>query len=133
MIGVATSIVAAAIPARNAARVDPVQALQKGKYQVLSAGESRLRATLGLVLGAASIVCLSIGGSRPIFYVGYVLAIVVALLISPLLSLTMAKAIRPILKWMRPVEGALAADSLIQSPRRTSASFSRSGRRAARA
>jgi putative ABC transport system permease protein len=121
-IGVATSIVAAAIPARNAARVDPVQALQKGKYQVLSAGESRLRAVLGFVLGAVSIVCLSIGGSRPIFYVGYALAIVVALLVSPLLSLAMAKAIRPILKWVRPVEGALAADSLIQSPRRTSAS-----------
>src|ERR1043166_7445149 len=34
-IGVATSIVAALIPARNAARVDPVQALQKGKYQAL--------------------------------------------------------------------------------------------------
>jgi putative ABC transport system permease protein len=121
-IGVVTSIIAAAIPARNAARVDPVQALQKGKYQVLSAGESRLRVTLGLVLGAVSMVCLSIGGSRPIFYVGYVLAIGVALLVSPLLSLALAKAIRPILKWMRPVEGALAADSLIQSPRRTSAS-----------
>ncbi len=43
-IGIATSMVAAFIPARNAARVDPVQALQKGKYQVLSAGESRVRA-----------------------------------------------------------------------------------------
>jgi len=42
-IGIATSIVAAMIPARNAARVDPVQALQKGKYQVLSTGEYRLR------------------------------------------------------------------------------------------
>ena len=30
-IGVATSVVAAAIPARNAARVDPLQALQKGQ------------------------------------------------------------------------------------------------------
>ena len=121
-IGIGTSIVAAAIPARNAARVDPVQALQKGKYQVLSAGENRIRAILGLVLGAVSIVCLSIGVLRPVFYTGYVLAIVVALLVSPLLSLAMARAIRPILKWMRPVEGALAADSLIQSPRRTSAS-----------
>jgi putative ABC transport system permease protein len=121
-IGIGTSIVAAAVPARNAARVDPVQALQKGKYQVLSAGESRMRVIAGAILGAVSIVCLSIGGSRPIFYTGYVLAIVVSLLISPLLSLAMAKAIRPILKWMRPVEGALAADSLIQSPRRTSAS-----------
>jgi putative ABC transport system permease protein len=121
-IGVTTSIVAAAIPARNAARVDPVQALQKGKYQVLSAGESRLRTILALMLGAVSIVCLSIGRSRPVFYTGYVLAIVVALLISPLLSLAMARAIRPTLKWLRPVEGGLAADSLIQSPRRTSAS-----------
>ena len=31
-IGIVTSMVAAAIPARNAARVDPVKALQKGKY-----------------------------------------------------------------------------------------------------
>src|SRR4029079_5623080 len=29
---------------------------------------------------------------------------------------------RPLLKWLRPVEGALAADSLIQAPRRTSSS-----------
>ena len=50
------------------------------------------------------------------------LAIVVALLLSPLLSLALAKALRPLLKWLRPVEGALAADSLIQAPRRTSAS-----------
>jgi putative ABC transport system permease protein len=46
----------------------------------------------------------------------------VSLLISPLLSLGLAKALRPILKAIRPVEGALAADSLIQAPRRTSAS-----------
>src|SRR5207302_5957463 len=43
-------------------------------------------------------------------------------LLSPLLSLALARAIRPALKWLRPVEGALAADSLIQAPRRTSAS-----------
>jgi putative ABC transport system permease protein len=121
-IGIGTSLIAAAIPAHSAARVDPVQALQKGKYQVLSAGESRLRAILGLALGAVSIVCLNVGVSRPVFYAGYALAIVVALLISPLLSLALARTLRPILKWARPVEGALAADSLIQSPRRTSAS-----------
>jgi putative ABC transport system permease protein len=122
VIGIATSIIAAAIPAHAAARVDPVQALQKGKYQTLSGGESRARAIAGGVLGAVSIVCLNIGGSRPVFYTGYALAIVVALLISPLASLALARRLRPLLKWARPVEGALAADSLIQAPRRTSAS-----------
>jgi putative ABC transport system permease protein len=121
-IGVGTSIVAAAIPARSAAAVDPVQALQKGKYQVLSAGESRLRAILAAVLGVVSLVCLTASSSRAVFYVGYALAIAVALLLSPLLSLLLARAIRPVLKIVRPVEGALAADSLIQAPRRTSAS-----------
>ncbi len=122
VIGVVTSIVAAALPAANAARVDPVQALQKGKYQVLSAGESRLRALLAALLGVTSIGCLMAVESRPIFYAGYILMILVVLLLSPLLALTLARAIRPLLKWMRPVEGALAADSLIQAPRRTSAS-----------
>jgi putative ABC transport system permease protein len=121
-IGVATSIVAAMVPATQAANVDPVQALQKGKYQVLSAGESRVRAIAAGVLGAASIVCLAGGESRPVFYTGYVLAITVALLLGPLLSLALSRAMRPLLKWIRPVEGALAADSLIQAPRRTSAS-----------
>ncbi|MCU1381750.1 MAG: hypothetical protein JWL71_447 [Acidobacteria bacterium] len=121
-IGVVTSVVAAAIPAHAAARVDPVQALQKGNYQLLSRGESRGRVIAALLLGVVSLICVSAGGPRPVFYAGYALAIVVALLISPLLSLALAQAIRPLLKWLRPVEGALAADSLLQSPRRTAAS-----------
>jgi putative ABC transport system permease protein len=40
--------------------------------------------------------------------------------LTPALSLWLARALRPALAWMRPVEGALAADSLIQAPRRTS-------------
>jgi putative ABC transport system permease protein len=121
-LGVVTSMIAATIPARNAARVDPVQALQKGKYQVLSAGESRLRAVLAIVCAAVSIALLTLGMSRPLFYVGFSLAIVAALLMTPLVSVALTQAMRPALKWLRPVEGALAADSLIQAPRRTSAS-----------
>jgi len=37
-MGTGTSVVAALIPSRNAARVEPIQALQKGRYQVLGAG-----------------------------------------------------------------------------------------------
>ena len=122
LIGIATSIVAALIPAWQAARVDPVQALQKGKYQVLSAGESRLRVVAAGILAAASIGCLMVGESRTVFYVGYTFAVLAVMMLGPLLSLALARALRPVLKWLRPVEGALAADSLIQAPRRTSAS-----------
>jgi putative ABC transport system permease protein len=121
-IGVATSIIAALIPARNAARVDPVQALQKGKYQALSAAESRWRVVLAAIGALVSVGCLVFSSIRSAFYVGYVVAVVVALLLSPILSVALARALRPVLKFIRPVEGALAADSLIQAPRRTSAS-----------
>ncbi|MBM3770735.1 MAG: FtsX-like permease family protein [Acidimicrobiia bacterium] len=122
IIGIGTSLVAAFIPARQAARVDPVQALQKGKYQVLSVGESRLRALAAAAFVITSILCLTAASSRVAFYVGYALAILAALLLGPLLAQWLGRALRPVLKWMRPVEGALAADSLIQTPRRTSAS-----------
>jgi putative ABC transport system permease protein len=121
-IGILTSIVAALIPSRQAARVDPVQALQKGKYQVLSAGESRTRAIVAAVFAAVSVVCLAFSEQRVLFYVGFALAILVALLLGPLLSLALARMLKPVLRLLRPVEGALAADSLIQAPRRTSAS-----------
>jgi putative ABC transport system permease protein len=122
VVGIATSVVAAMLPARQAARVDPVQALQKGKYQVLSAGESRLRAIAAAVLAAVSIVSLFFAEQRAVFYTGYLCAIVAALLLGPLMSLALSRGLRPLLQGFRPVEGALAADSLIQAPRRTSAS-----------
>jgi putative ABC transport system permease protein len=119
-MGVITSLIAAVIPARAAASVDPVKALQKGKHQSLSEGENRARRRLAIACAAASVIALIANRNTIVFYAGYLLAVVTAVLLTPALSLWLARALRPALAWMRPVEGALAADSLIQAPRRTS-------------
>jgi putative ABC transport system permease protein len=60
-MGVATSLIAGFLPARNAARVDPIQSLQKGRYQVLSAGENRLRRLAAAALAVLSAALLAFG------------------------------------------------------------------------
>jgi putative ABC transport system permease protein len=120
VLGVVASVVAAVIPARSAARVDPVQALQKGKYQQLSAGENRARRITALIVAIAAAGCLLFERYRIVFYVGDVLTVLAALLLTPTFAVWLARVLRPLLRWLRPVEGTLAADSLLQAPRRTS-------------
>lgn len=124
LLGVATSIVAAWIPARNAARVDPVNALQKGKYQQFGVGENRLRRAIALGLGLTCIAFIGLSRYRLLFYVSDALSVLAALLLTPTLALLLAKGLRPALRFLRPVEGTLAADSLLQAPRRTSGAVS---------
>jgi putative ABC transport system permease protein len=121
MVGVGTSVLAAWIPARNAALVDPVQALQKGKYQLLSAGENRRRRRVALAFVTLSVLCIVFSSSKTVFYAGYILMILSGLLLAPTLTLWLSRAGRPILRRLLPAEGTLAADSLVQAPRRTSA------------
>src|SRR5438128_1791199 len=124
VIGVSTSIFAAWIPARNAAQIDPVKALQKGKYQVLSVGENRRRRWMAAAALLIATVCLLFSSSKAFFYSGYILMMGAGLLLAPALTLLLSTALRPILKRLLPVEGTLAADSLVQAPRRTSATVS---------
>ena len=117
--GTLTSIIAALIPAWDAARIDPVKALQKGRQQTISASANRMRRYAALITFAAALVALSLSRIHALFYVGYLLAIIAAVLIVPTASNLLARAIRPLMKRLRPVEGTLAADSLIEAPRRT--------------
>jgi putative ABC transport system permease protein len=119
-LGVVTSVVAAFIPARNAARVDPVQALQKGRYQQLGAGENRVRRVTALLVTILAAACVALSRYRLLAYAGDALAVLAVLLLTPTLAQWIARALRPLLRWLRPVEGTLAADSLLQAPRRTS-------------
>ena len=76
--------------------MDPVQALQKGKHQVLTAGENRARRLVAAALMMAAIACLWIARSFW-FYAGYVLTIATVLLLAPTLALWVARALRPVL------------------------------------
>ena len=120
-IGTATSMLAAAFPARSAAKVDPVKALQKGRIQVLSEGESRARTIAAVILGSTGAVLVIGNTSLRLFYFGYLGVLAAAMLLTPMLSVRLVRALRPMLVWLRPVQGALAADSLMGAPRRTSA------------
>ena len=119
-MGVITSLIAAVIPARAAAMVDPVKALQKGRYQSLSEGENRTRRRWAIACACVSAIALVFNRFTLIFYAGYILAVLAAVLLAPAMSLGLARLLRPLLARIRPVEGSLAADSLIQGPRRTS-------------
>jgi putative ABC transport system permease protein len=120
-IGVITSMIAAGIPARNAARTNPIQALQKGTIQTLSPAENRWRIVLAIASAAAGVIILAATSSLAWFYTGYLFVMLAAIVLTPILSRQLAIALRTVLRWLRPVEGALAADSLIGSSRRTAA------------
>jgi putative ABC transport system permease protein len=85
-------------------------------------GGPRIRGILALACGLVAFVCLRLADFRPLFFVGYLLTIAAALLLGPFISTALAQMLRPALTRLRPVEGALAADSLIQAPRRAFAS-----------
>jgi putative ABC transport system permease protein len=119
--GVVTSALAAAMPAHAASRVDPAVALQKGRVQALEARHLRGISAAGvaaLVIGVSTLQLTESGGG---FYIGYGAMLTGALLLTPLLSVLLTRAIKPLLIWLRPVEGALAADSLLAASRRTAA------------
>jgi putative ABC transport system permease protein len=119
-VGLAVSVVAAMVPALNAARVDPVLALQKGKNQELSGVGYRRRGGWAAVLFIFALLCLFGPRHRFVFYLGYATVIVATVLASPILSLSVTRVLRRALAWLQPIEGALAADSLMQAPKRTS-------------
>jgi putative ABC transport system permease protein len=97
-----------------------VKALQKGRNQSLTEGQNASRRWWALACAGTSVIALLFSRFTVIFYAGFVLSVVAAVLLAPALSLWLSRALRPLLSWVRPVEGTLAADSLIQGPRRTS-------------
>ena len=118
--GVVTSVVAALIPTYQAANVEPIENLQKGRDRGESRGSNRLRWWSAVASATGAVGCYLLGRTSGFFYPGYALTIAAALLFAPWLTSAVASFLRRPLGWVRPVEGVLAVDSLLQAPRRTS-------------
>jgi putative ABC transport system permease protein len=119
-VGLVTSGLATLVPARAAALVDPVLALRKGGGAATSSMSGRIRMGAAVVLGITGAVLVLTETPLGIFYVGFLFLLVSSLLATPHAALWLVRMLRPALCRLRPVEGALAADSLIASPKRTS-------------
>jgi putative ABC transport system permease protein len=120
-VGMVTGVIGALIPAANAARVEPVKALQKGRIHMVTESEHHMRVLAFGVLLVTALIVIVFTRSLFFFYIGYLSMIIAVVLLTPKLSVWLARALRPVLSRLFPVEGTLAADSLIGAPRRTSA------------
>lgn len=124
LVGTLVSIVAAAIPARRAALVPPVEAMRD---EVTVADKSmRVRALLGLLvtgLGAAGAIAAvanpDADSAMTLLGAGATLVIVGVLMLSPVMArATIGVLAWPFVRLLRPI-GRLARGNVVRNPRRT--------------
>ncbi|MDX2032038.1 MAG: FtsX-like permease family protein [Blastocatellia bacterium] len=124
VLGVGASIVAAWMPSRAASQLNPALALHnienRQREEVL--GMPRLLAGIGMV--AAGLALIRFTPLRADLYIqfGYAVLLILGMIaVLPKLSEWMARLLRPLMDRIFGAEGVLAVDSMIQAPRRTSA------------
>ncbi|WP_342779595.1 FtsX-like permease family protein [Cellulosimicrobium sp. TH-20] len=124
VVGIVVSVLAAALPARHAALVRPVEAMRADV--VRPAGTGRVRAavgTLALLAGVGLVVAAAVAGSggAPLLGLGAAGVVAGVLLLAPLAVgpvLTVLAA--PFVALVRPL-GGLARGNVTRQPRRTAA------------
>jgi putative ABC transport system permease protein len=124
VIGVLSSLIGALMPSRAASRLNPILALHniETRQQEDILGKPRLVAGFGLVvisMGLIGFAPLRVGLNLQFGYAALLLFGMVLLL--PKLTQWIARLLRPLMDRFFGSEGVLAVDTMIQSPRRTSA------------
>ncbi len=123
-IGVVTSLLGAWLPSRAASQLNPILALHnietRQRENVL--GKARMFAGLAMVLAGWLLIAFgpsSVGLSLQFSYSALIIFGLVLLL--PKLAELTARILRPLMDRVFGSEGVIAVDTMIQSPRRTSA------------
>ncbi len=119
--GVVTSLLAALVPALQAATEQPADAVRrvpisaKGIYRILQVG------VIALLLGAG-VLCVAWRERLPIrfgAFGGIVCILLAALVTTPLLTGLLGRLLQPLFRYVFGLEGRLAADNLARAPGRT--------------
>jgi putative ABC transport system permease protein len=123
LLGVTSAVAAAFFPARGAAMLRPVEALAKGRFQRTSETQSRPRQAIGVGLAVLAVVLLFTAAKSSLLgaITTMMLINLAALFLIPSLIGPLVRLLRPVFGGLFGVEGRIAADTLTQAPRRTSA------------
>ncbi len=122
LVGIIASVVAAWLPARTAARLDPVLALHNVEVRQNEAELSWSRFALGAALVIVGLALTRFAAPRvgvPIQLLYSLLLQLGIIIMIPQLTRWLARVLRPLINRSFGPEGLLASDSLIKSPRRT--------------
>ncbi len=123
LAGVGISLVASWLPAREAARANPVEAFRPMHYQrSLPVWRPRALLLSGLLL-LGTLAGGTQEGSTAAFYGSMLLLFLAVVLVIPMFVLGAVRLLRPLLARLLDLEATLALDSLAATPRRTVATM----------
>jgi putative ABC transport system permease protein len=116
LLGTLVTLFSVMIPARRAARIEPIEALRDAAVESRSVPRSRV-VTAGVMVGLG-LVALFLGGSAVLIGLGALLVVVGTIVAGPMLATFGARLFRPVLS-RAGLEGRLALDNSARNPKRT--------------
>jgi putative ABC transport system permease protein len=117
LLGTLITVVSVSVPARRAARTEPIEALQETAAE--SASLSLMRGLVSGALVGLGLLLMLFGSSGRDVGGGALFVVVGMIAGGPFLAVLAAKATRPALERVGGLEGRLAADNTVRSPKRT--------------